>query len=143
MLQDVKALGKKGDIKDVAEGYGRNYLLPKKIAIIATSSAEAEVAAKKEKEKRLQEENAEKARAIFEKIKDKKIIIRAKERNGKLFGRIGAKEIIEELSKENVDLEEKTIILENPIKKVGIYAVKIRLAQDMETEVPLSVESDN
>lgn len=142
LIKDVKNLGKEGDVKEVSEGYARNFLLPQKMAAAATDDAIKEMEIRKEKERKEYLENLEKFRSLSEEISRKKIVIKAKDRNGKLFGRIGAKEIIEAIGAKKANLEEKMIALENPIKKTGAYQIKIQLTPEIKTEIILSVEGE-
>lgn len=142
LLQDLKILGKKGDIKEVSEGYARNYLFPKKIAGVATSQAISSAEQRRKEEERKQTDSFEKVGQLAETIKGRKIIIKSKEKSGKLFGSIGSREIAGALGKENISLEEKGVMLENPIKKIGEYKIKLRLAPKVETEILLLVEGE-
>lgn len=142
LIKDVKNLGKEGDVKEVSEGYARNFLLPQKMVVAATDDAIRKIETEREKEKKEHLENLEKFRSLSEEISRKKIVIKAKDRNGKLFGRIGAKEIIEAIGAKKAKLEEKMIILENPIKKTGNYQIKIQLTPEIKTEIILTVEGE-
>ena len=143
LLAEIKALGKKGDIKEVSDGYARNFLLPKKLAEIATVQA----IKKSEEEKKKHEEAAkaelEKTEFLAESLQGKEIYIRAKEKDGKLFGSIAAKAIVKELQKENPQIQEKSVILPEPIKELGEYEVKIELDHGIETSIMVIVESEN
>jgi large subunit ribosomal protein L9 len=138
LIQDIAKIGKKGELKNVSDGYARNFLLPKKLVKIATPEAISEALRKKEKES--QAENQKNLRQLSDSIRQKKITLRAKEKKGKLFGSIGTKEIQNALKIENITIEERSIILETPIKKVGEHKIKIRLANGIETDIILAVE---
>jgi len=142
LIQDVAKIGKKGNLKDVSDGYARNFLLPKKMAMIATPKAISEAQKLKEKEKRSQAENLKELKQLSDNIKQKKITIKTREKKGKLFGSIGIKEILNALKLENINLEERMIMQKTPIKKVGEYKIKIRLANEIETDIILIVEGD-
>lgn len=143
LKEDVKTLGKKGDIKEVTEGYARNFLLPRRLAEAATEASIKNAEIKKEKEKEDARKQREKAKDVIEKIQGKKISIRSKEKKGKLFGSISAKDIIKELAKEGIAVNEKSVKMESSIKKVGNYTIRIALENDLEAKVDLAVESDN
>lgn len=143
LKEDVKKLGKKGEVKEVSEGYARNFLFPKKLAGLATDASIKSVEIMKEKEKELARKQKEEALSLLSTLQGKKITIRAKDRKGKLFGSILAKDIANELAKENIVLDEKRIKIENSIKKIGNYTINIILGNDMETKLALIVESDN
>ena len=142
LLQNVENLGKAGEIREVSEGYARNFLLPKKLVGIATDNVVKEAQAKREREEKEQKENIEKSKQLANRIKNKKLKIKAKDRNGKLFGKIGAKEIVALLRTEDISVSEKAIVLENSIKKVGSYRIKLKLSPETETEIILIVESE-
>lgn len=142
LLQDVKSLGKKGEVKEVAEGYARNFLFAKNLAQIATPNAIKMVEAKNEKEKAQKIEEEKRLLALCEKLKNKEIVILVKERKGKLFGSITAKQIVAELAKENLEILEKCIIMKSNIKKIGNYEVGIELSEKIKTEIKLEVKGN-
>ncbi|MDR3582786.1 MAG: 50S ribosomal protein L9 [Candidatus Pacebacteria bacterium] len=142
LLQDIKSLGKKNDIKDVSDGYARNFLLAKKLAAIATETAIAEAEAKKAEEKKADEANLQNLRELAGKLKDKKITLKSKAKGGKLFGSISAKDVAAELQKENLAVPEKSIILNEAIKKIGNYQIKIKLTEQVETNIKLEIVGD-
>jgi len=142
LIQDIKSLGKKGDIKEVSDGYARNYLLPKNIAKVATPEAVSKIEKDREKEKENQAENDKRLQNLANDLKGKKISMKVKEKKGKLFGSIGPKEIQKALALENIDVSEKNIIQKSPIKKIGEHKVKISLANNTEADIILIVEGD-
>lgn len=142
LTQNVDNLGKKGDVRDVAEGYARNFLLPRKLVQIATAAAVEEAEIKKEKERKEKEESLKNLRLSADSIRGRKIIIKSKEKNGTLFGKVGAKEIIFALKAEKISMEEKNIILEKPIKKTGEYKIKLKLAPEVETEIVVKIQGE-
>ncbi len=142
LLQNVKNLGKIGDIKDVSEGYARNFLIPKKLAEIATKEAIKKIEAQKEKEMNQKIAEFKKLKEIADKLKTKKITILVKEKEGKLFGSITAKNIAEELKKENLNISEKNIIIEEAIKKVGNFEIEIKLSNEIRTKIKLEVKGN-
>ncbi|MFA6047685.1 MAG: 50S ribosomal protein L9 [Parcubacteria group bacterium] len=139
-LQDVKSVARKGDIKDVAEGYARNFLFPKKMAEMATDEAIKNVTAQKEKERVEEAKNTEKMRQLAGVLRDMEIVLKSKEKNGKLFGSISKKDIAENLKREGSEITEEKIILENPIKKIGEYKIEIKLTSDIVSYIKLKVE---
>jgi large subunit ribosomal protein L9 len=139
LLQDIKSLGKKGDVKDVAEGYARNFLFPKKMAEVATEDKIKNVMAQKEKEKIEEAKNADKMRQLAVILKEKEIVLKSKEKNGKLFGSISKKDIAENLEKEGFNIAEEKIILASPIKKTGEYKIEIKLGTGVSSHIKLVV----
>lgn len=140
LLQDVKNLGKKWDIKEVSDGYARNFLLPKKLVEMAADSVLKKVDKLKEKEAHLQKEGLEKTQELASVLQGKEIVISAKEKEGKLFGSISAKDIVKVLKKDNILLPVSAIELESPIKEIGEYEIKIKLDHGIETQVSLVIE---
>ena len=140
-LQDVKGQGKKGDMKEVSDGYARNYLLPRNLATQATTDnlnalkiKEKAAAAKAAKEKALAEENAKKLEGV-------QVIIRAKAgSSGKLFGAVTSAEIAEALKEQfGIDIEKNKIVQGDPIKTYGSYTVKAKLGYEVSGNVNLLV----
>jgi len=129
LLEDVKSVGKKGQIINAKDGYARNFLFPKGLAIEATDvnlkNLENAKKQKEEKEKQALKE----AEILSEEIAQKTIVIKTKTgENGKLFGSITTKEIAELLDKEyGIPIDKKKFDLDEPIKSVGEYFVKIKL----------------
>ena len=141
LQQDVKGQGKKGQLIEASEGYARNFLLPRKLAIPATTDA---LNTMKLKEKaRLAEEAANRAAAAetSEKLKNSPVKISAKAgANGKLFGAITAKEVSEALQKQHgVDLPKQKIVMDEPIKAYGSYQLKAKLGFEISGTVYVMV----
>jgi len=139
LLQDVKNIGKKGEIKNVPDGYARNFLLARKLAATATPNAITEV--KKEEEKRKQSEEGQKreAQKIAESLKNKKITIKVRAKKGKLFGSITAREIANELGKMGFSVQEKSINVGH-IKELGEKKVSINLGYGTKTAILVVLE---
>jgi large subunit ribosomal protein L9 len=142
LLQDAKNLGKKGNIKDVTEGYARNFLFPKKLAEPATEEAIKNNEAKKSQEKAEKQAQTETLKTLAEKIKNKKFTFKSKEEGGKLFGSVSAKDIAELLKKEKLAILEKSIIINEAIKKIGDYEITIALSPEIKTIVKLEVTGE-
>ncbi|MFZ2188147.1 MAG: 50S ribosomal protein L9 [Candidatus Moraniibacteriota bacterium] len=142
LLQDVKNLGKKGELKNVAEGYARNFLFAKKLAAAATKEAIERVEALRKKEKIAELESLEKTKKLAAELKDKIIEIKAKGKEGKLFGSISAKAVAQELGKLGFDISEKSVIMPAHIKEIGEYEIKINLAQGIEAKIKLRVSKE-
>ncbi len=140
LLQDVKSLGKKGEIKEASEGYARNFLFPKGLAQIATSGAVAEIQRKKAKEEAENKQNIEKMRALAKSIESKKIKLKAKEKDGKLFGSITARQIAEECQKNNLEISANSIIMNKSLKEVGEYEIEIKLLPNISAKLRLEIK---
>lgn len=129
LLEDVKALGKKGDKVKVNDGYARNYILPKKLGVEATPKNLNELKLKKANEEKVKLELLEEARSFAEFIKDKSIIVRIKSgEGGKTFGSVSTKEIASAAKEQhNLDIDKKKIQLSEPIKSLGTVIVPVKL----------------
>ena len=141
LQQDVKGQGKKGQLVEVSEGYARNFLLPRKLAIEATTDAintlNLKEKARKAEEARLKAE----AEAIAGKLKDCPVKLTAKAGNGgKLFGAVTTKEISDGLKKQyNIDIPKQKLVLDEPIKSFGTYQVKAKLGFEINGTVSVTV----
>jgi large subunit ribosomal protein L9 len=140
LLQDVKKIGKRGEIQEVADGYARNFLLAKKLAEVATPQIIGRVRENKAEEARIAEKEKQEKRRMAEELKGKTIVIKAKGNKEKLFGSISVKEIIGELRKSVPQLEESSVLLEEHLKKSGDYSVSIDLGQGIKTEIIVRIE---
>ena len=141
LQQDVKGQGKKGQMIDAAEGYARNYLLPRKLAIPATPDA-INTMNLKEKARRAEEAaNREAAVTLGGKLKDVTVKIAAKGgKEGKLFGAITNKEISEALNEQfSLDVAKQKLVLDEPIKAFGTYEVKAKLGYEVTSKFNVSV----
>lgn len=128
LLEDIPTLGKIGDIVKVADGYGRNFLIPKKKAVRATSKRVKTL----EHERRLVQDRLEKslreAERLAKRLEDYSCTIsKPVGESGKLFGAVTSMEIEQNLLENGFNIERKSIILEEPIKSLGIYTVPIKL----------------
>ena len=141
LQQDVKGQGKKGQMIDAAEGYARNYLLPRKLAIPATADA-INTMNLKEKARRAEEarQRAE-AQTTAEQLKECVVKLKAKAgQGGRLFGAVTSKEISEGLSKQyGVEIAKQKLVLDEPIKAFGSYQVKAKLGFEVVGTVYVSV----
>lgn len=140
LLQNIKALGNKGDIKEVAEGYARNFLFPRKLAQAATESGIKNIEAQKAKEREGERKNIEKMRLLADTLKEKEIVLKSKEKNGKLFGSISKKDIAGALGEKRYGIKENNIILSSPIKNTGEYKIEIKLDTGIFFKINLKVE---
>ena len=141
LIQDVERLGSKDDIVTVKDGYARNFLIPQKKAVAATSSAKKVLAEnikqRAHKETRLREE----AQAIAEKLVNKKVKIGAKVSSaGKIFGSVNTIQVAEAINKKGFEIDRKQITLPaDSIKEVGSYTAKIKLFKDIVVELEFDV----
>lgn len=138
LKEDVNRLGKKGDVVDVASGYGRNFLLPKKIAIIAEEANLEAIKRAAIREMKKKEEEERKTAELSEKIKKVSLSIPMKAGDDdKLYGSVGEDEIAAALEKEGIIIDKKKIMLEEPIKLLGVYNVPVKVSVNV--SVPIKI----
>ncbi|BCD60286.1 MULTISPECIES: 50S ribosomal protein L9 [unclassified Nitratiruptor] len=143
LIKDVKNLGKAGEVKEVKDGYGKNFLIARGFAKLATPDVIE--AWEKEQAKKAQEEAAEieKLKQLKEKIESTKLIIKHKAgANGALFGAITNKEVAEELKKQGIEIDKKHIDIHPPIKQTGEYEVDVKLGHGIHAKLDLVVEAE-
>ena len=144
LQQDVKGQGKKGQMVEVSDGYGRNFLLPRKLAVEATAENVSTMKMQdKAKQARLAEEKAA-AMAAAEQLKGCQVKIRARAgQGGKLFGSITSKEISDELKAQyGLDVSKSKIVLTDPIKSFGSFEVKCKLGSEVSGVINVLVIED-
>ncbi len=142
LLQDVKALGKKGEIVTVNDGYARNFILPKKLGLEATGKNINDLKLQKANEERIAEENYEAALAFAKVVESKTVIVKMKAgEGGKVFGSVSTKEIAKEaLDQHGLDIDKKKMQLVEPIKSFGVHMIPVRLHQKVTAELKVKVE---
>ena len=139
LLQDVKGKGKKGQMLEVSDGYARNFMLPKKLAIEATPDAINTMRMNdKATQERIAREKAE-ALATSKKLREMTVVVKAKGGGaGRLFGSVTNAEIADALAKQGVKLDKRKIVLNETIKSVGTYTATCKLGYEI--TAPLSVK---
>ena len=142
LLQDIKGKGKKGQMLEVSDGYARNYMLPRKMAVEATAD---NINTKRMTDKATQErqqKEREEAFAISNRMKDMVVTVRAKGGGaGRLFGSVTTQEISEAIKKqEDIDIDKRRIVLDEQIKTTGDYTVKCKLGYEITAQLRLRVE---
>ena len=143
LQQDVKKLGKKGDIVEVSEGYGRNFLLPRKAAVPATSQnlnvANAQAGSKARKEAMAADEAKLMAKQL-EKV-EVKIPVRIGE-GGKLFGSVTGKDVSEALKKQHIDIDKRKITIQGEVTGTGVYEAVIKVHPSVRSKIKVSVVAE-
>ncbi len=141
LLEDVKTLGKKGEIVDVSDGYARNFILPKKKGVEASAANLNTLKLKKANEEKIAQENLEAAQALGAQLEEAAVTIKIKAgEGGKLFGAISTKEIAAAIKEQHgLDVDKKKIVLDNAIKELGAYEVKIKLHKDVAAKLKVTV----
>ena len=140
LKEDVKKIGSMGQIVTVADGFARNYLVPKGLAVEANIKNMKSL----EHAKRVIQEKAKKVKASVQDFVDRlsqiSLVIKAKAgEEGKLFGSVTTMDIAEQLKNEGIEIDKKKISLDEPIKRIGTYAVSVRLHPEVDTQINLQV----
>ena len=141
LLQDVKSVGKKGDLINASEGYARNFLLPKKLAVEATKSNLNDYELKQKADEKHKQEELDKARETAKQLENKEVFIKVKTGgNGKLFGSVTNKEVAEEIIKQTgLDFDKKKVSIGDPIKMLGQRTAVIKLHPKVTAEVTIKI----
>ena len=140
LLQDVEDLGKKGDVKNVADGYARNFLFPKKLAMFATEEAIAELEKQKELEAKIAEEELKEVQVIVAQIDGLEFeVVEKIDESGKLYGSINEVRIAKILKDKGFDIKKKQIKSPQPIKETGEFPITILFDHGLEAEIKIIV----
>lgn len=144
LIQNVKNLGKEGEIKEVADGYARNYLIPQGLVREATTTLLKETQERKVREQKQKDNEKARAEQIKEQLDGKTLKIKARTGGGdKLFGAVTAREIAEVLKQElHVDIDKKKIDLTEPIKHLGQYQIKLKIYPSIQAELKIIVAAE-
>jgi len=145
LLENIPKLGKKYEIKEVSEGYAVNFLIPKKLAAVATPAKIEEIQNIKKQEELKKQKEEQQLKELTQKIKSIKLEFKLKtDKNGKTFGSINKEDIIKKLNdQEKIKLDEKQIILNEHIKKIGEYKIKIKFNSEIEAELKIIILPEN
>ena len=141
LTQDVKGVGRKGQKLNVAEGYGRNFLMPRGLAIEATSGAVQQMNERDENKARKLQREKEKAMELAKKLEQVSVVIKSKHsEGGKLFGAFTTSQIVDELSRQHkISLDRKKIELKDHIKTLGVFEVPVRVYPEMVVKLVVKI----
>ena len=143
LLQTVKGVGRALDTVDVSDGYAKNYLIPRKLAKVASNQVIAEASGQKSAIAFKKQTQKEEAIEIKNKIEETSLVFKLKAKNGKFFGSITSKEISEELSKKiGTNIDKKKVELEDQIKTAGVYKAQIKLYEGVIATAKVRVEEE-
>lgn len=144
LLQDVKGLGKKGALVDVAEGYGRNFLVPRGLATVASEGALRNLAQGKERERLRAERLRQDAEVLARQLEGLTITVPARVGEaGRLFGSITSKDVADALKKSaGLDIDKRKIDMKDAIKTLGEHAVTVKLQPEVSARLTVSVVED-
>ena len=141
LLEDVKSLGKKGEIVNVSDGYARNAILPKKLGVEATSKNLNDLKLQNQHADKVAAENLQHARELAKEIEQKKVIVKIKTgEGGRIFGSVATKEIAQAAKEQTgLDLDKKKMQLPESIKALGVYEVPVKLHPQVTTKLKVQV----
>ena len=144
LLQDIKSVGKKGQVIEASDGYARNFLLPKKMAVLADAANMNALKTKQEANKYKKDMSMAAANELKGKMKNYELVFKIKAGdNGKIFGSVTSKDIADELNKKYfVEVDKKKIMLDDAIKNLGIYNVEIKLFEGISGILTVKVEAE-
>lgn len=144
LLSDIKNVGKKDEILNANDGYARNFLFPKKLAVEATPDNLKKLKDRKDSQAHKKELDKEQATKTAEKINKLELNLKVKAgENGKIFGGITAKEISEELKKQsNIEVDKKKIVLAENIKTIGRFSVDIKLYEGITAKLTIDIKGE-
>jgi large subunit ribosomal protein L9 len=144
LLEDIQGTGRAGEIKEVSKGYAKNFLLPRGLALVATSAVIKQVESRLEKEKLEESVGREKLVELAQQIEGKEIHFRARMGGGeRLFGSITAADVAEELSRAiGSVVDKKKIDIEKPFRQTGSYEVALKLASDIRPKITVVIEEE-
>ena len=139
-LKDVKSQGKKGEIKNVSDGYATNFLFAQGLAKPANDSNVKQMDHQKAIEQKQKEKERQEAKALAEKLEAITIVLKTKVgEGGRVFGSITSKHIADELKKSKFDIDKRKIVLDDPIKSLGVTQVPIKLHPDVKATLKVQV----
>ncbi|MBE5939505.1 MAG: 50S ribosomal protein L9 [Lachnospiraceae bacterium] len=144
LLQDVKSLGKKGQIVNVNDGYARNFILPKKLGVEANSKNLNDLKLQKSNEEKVAKEKLDAAKAFAAELEDKIVTIKIKSgEGGKIFGSVSTKEIAQAAKEQlGYDIDKKKMVLNDPIKSLGNTIIDVKLHKDVVGKLTVKVVAE-
>ena len=140
LLKDIEALGSAGEVVEVKNGYGRNFLIPRSEALVATAANMAQFESRRKQQETLSERDRRAAEALAKKLESESITAQVKVgEEDRLFGSVTAQNIAELLAEKGYEIDRRAIHLEDPIRELGVYNVEVRLHPEVTTAVKLWV----
>jgi len=142
LLQDEKKLGKKGELVEVSEGYARNYILPKKIGVEATSKNLNDLKLQKANQEKVAQEQLDAAKELAATLETKEVVVKIKAgEGGKAFGSVSSKEIVTAYKEQNgIELDKKKVQLPEALKNFGTYEVTVKLHPQVSAKLKVKVQ---
>ncbi|MDP3963379.1 MAG: 50S ribosomal protein L9 [bacterium] len=141
LLKDVRALGRKGDVRNVADGYARNFLIPRGLVLLATAALAAEAEKLKAARVKIAELNLQQTQALIKRLADAKVAIRAKaSEEGRLYAGVGIEEIRQALTGEKIDIGNARIKGDVHLKTTGAHNVLLQLPHNLEAKITVTID---
>ncbi len=140
LLQDVQGHGKKGDIVVINDGYAKNFLIPKKMAVEATKQMMNEIAQKTAKEARILREEREAAETLAKTLQGVTVTVLAKFGGEKMYGSITNQDVADALNAMGYSIDKKKIVIKDAIKSIGVFDAEIKIYRDINTKIKVKVE---
>lgn len=143
LIEDVEGLGRKGSVVRVRNGYAYNYLLPRRLAVLATTDNMRRLEKLREKYEKEEAERIERAKSLVDRLEGASVTIAAKaSEEGSLYGSVQVPQIVEALADSGLEVEPRSVRLAEPIKHVGVYAVPVHLHETVKTEIKVFVVAE-
>ena len=140
LLKDIETLGSAGEVVEVKNGYGRNFLIPRNEALVASAANMAQFESRRKQQETLAERDRRAAEALAKKLEAESITAQVKVgEEDRLFGSVTAQNIAELLDEKGYEIDRRTIHLEDPIRELGVYNVEVRLHSEVTAAVKLWV----
>jgi large subunit ribosomal protein L9 len=144
LKKEVAGLGRPGDVKDVADGYAQNFLLPRGLATVASAGELRRVASEKQTAKAKKDRQHVDAEELAEKLAATTVVFKLKVGpQGKAFGSVTARDVADALSREKLEVPHDKIHLDDPIRSLGPHEVEVRLLSDVRARVTVTVEAES
>ncbi len=140
LLQDIQGHGKKGEIVVINDGYAKNFLIPKKMAVEATKQMMNEIAQKTAREARILKEEREAAETLAKQIKGITVTVLAKFGGEKMYGSVTNQDVSDALKAMGYDVDKKKIVIKDAIKSVGIYDAEVKVYRDVNAKIKIKVD---
>lgn len=143
LKENIENLGKKGDIVDVSPGYGRNYLVPKKMAVQVTPSNHKMIELEKQALQKGLEKEIQSHQAVIDRLNQTELsFTRKADEKGTLFGSVNVADLKDALDQKGFDFEKRRILLEEPLKKLGEFKIPVKVFQEYQGEITVNVQGE-
>ncbi len=143
LLNDINKLGSTGDVLNVKDGYARNYLLPRKFAIVATPANMKQLQSIKEKALNEKEQNLQQLKMVADAINYAEILfVRKVDENGHLYGSVSESDIVHSLAEKGIEVQRNMVEMEHHLKDIGEFKVQIVLAKDILASLTVKIEQE-